>query len=216
LRRAGDLPVALIEGALNEESWQALIKYVESGGTLLITGSPERDAHWRATQRLAALGLDAAPQPITFRQAQMELGTEKVALSFAFEKQQFIESLAVADGKTFRELSRGKGRIFLASYPVELAEGLDAAAALYSWVLRRTGIEPLFDGELPSPGVLVRPVVMQESVLYLFVSESAADEEIGLRDKTSGAELRFRLPAQRATLKLLDKHTGKVIADFSQ
>ena len=202
--------------ALNEESWQTLIKYVESGGTLLITGSPERDAQWRVTQRLAALGLDAAPQPITFRQAQMELGTEKVALSFAFEKQQFIESLAVSDGKAFRELSRGKGRIFLASYPVELAEGLDAAAALYSWVLRRTGIEPLFDGELPSPGVLVRPVVMQECVLYLIVSESAADEEIGLRDKTSGAELRFRLPTQRATLKLLDKRTGKVIADFTQ
>jgi hypothetical protein len=201
--------------ALNEESWQALVKYVESGGTLLITGSPERDAHWRVTQRLAALGLDAAPQPITFRQAEMDLGTEKVALSFAFEKQQFIEALAVADGKTFRQLSRGKGRIFLASYPVELAEGLDAAAALYSWVLRHTGIEPPFEGKLPSPGVLVRPVVMQDSVLYLFVSESGADEEINLRDKTTGAELRFRLPPQRATLKLLDKRTGKVIADLA-
>jgi hypothetical protein len=201
--------------ALNEESWQALVKYVEGGGTLLITGSPERDAQWRATKRLAALGLDAAPQSITFRQAELDLGTEKVALSFAFEKQQFIEALAAADGKTFRELSRGKGRIYLATYPVELAEGLDAAAALYSWVLRHTGIEPPFGGKLPSPGVLVRPVVMRESVLYLFVSESAADEDIDLRDKTTGAELRFRLPAQRATLMLLDKRTGQVIAEYA-
>jgi hypothetical protein len=201
--------------ALNEESWQALVKYVESGGTLLITGSPERDAHWRVTQRLAALGLDAAPQPLTFRQAEMDLGTEKVALSFSFEKQQFTEALAAADGKTFRELSRGKGRIFLASYPVELAEGLDAVVALYSWVLRRIGIEPLFIGKLSSPGVLVRPLVMQESVLYLFVSESTADEEVYLRDRTTGAEIRFRLPAQRATLKLLDRRTGQVIADLA-
>ena len=98
---------------------------------------------------------------------------------------------------------------------MELAEGLDAAAALYSWVLHRAGIEPPFGGKLPSPGVLVRPVVMRESVLYLFVSESAADEDIDLRDKTTGAELRFRLPAQRATLKLLDKRTGQVIAEFT-
>ncbi|MBI3483866.1 MAG: hypothetical protein HY012_01765, partial [Acidobacteria bacterium] len=195
-------------------SWHALIKYVESGGTLLITGSLERDPRWRITQRLAALGLDAAPQPLTFRQAELDMGTDKLALSFTFEKQQFIEALAAADGETFHELSWGKGRIFVASFPVELAEGLDAAAALYSWVLRRAGIEPPFAGTPPSPGVLVRPVVMQESVLYLFVSESAADEEINLRDKTTGAELRFRLPAQRATLKLLDKHTGKVIAEY--
>ncbi len=201
--------------ALNEESWQALVKYVENGGTLLITGSLERDAHWRITRRLAALGLDAAPQPLTFRQAELDLGTEKMALSFAFEKQQFIEALAASDGKTFREISRGKGRVFLANYPVELAEGPDAAAALYSWVLRRTDIEPLFEGKLPSPGVLVRPVVMQESVLYLFVSESGRDEEIAITDKSTGAELRFRLPSQRSALILLDKRTGKVIAKYA-
>jgi hypothetical protein len=201
--------------ALSEESWQMLVKYVEHGGTLLITGSPERDAHWRLTRRLAALGLDAVPQPITFRQAELDLGTEKVALSFVFEKQQFIEALAVTDGKTFRELSRGNGRIFLAGYPVELAEGLDAAAALYSWVLHRTGIEPPFGGKLPSPGVLVRPLVMQDSVLYLFVSESGRDEEIAITDKFTGVELRFRLPSQRATLKLLDKGTGKVISEYA-
>jgi len=200
--------------ALNEESWQALLRYVENGGNLLITGFPARDAHWRMTNRLQALGIEAAPQPLTFRQAELDLGTEKLALSFAFEKQQFIEALSAADGKSFHELSRGKGKIFLANYPVELAEGLDAAAALYAWTLRRTGIEVPFAWELPSPGVLIRPVFMQASVLYLFVSESARDEDIAIQDKLTGAELRFRLPSQRATLKLLDRRTGKMIAEY--
>jgi hypothetical protein len=201
--------------ALSEERWQALLKYVENGGSLLITGSPARDTHWRLTQRLAALGLDAAVQPLTFRQAELDLGTEKLGLSFAFEKQQFIEALAFSNGKTFRELSRGKGRIFLASYPVELAEGLDAAAALYAWALRRAGIESPLEGKLPSPGVLIRPAFMQDSILYLFVSESARDEDIAIKDKMTGADIRFRLQAQRATLVLLDKRTAKVIVQYA-
>jgi hypothetical protein len=201
--------------ALNEESWQALLKYVDAGGNLLITGSFERDAHWRTTQRLAALGLEAAPQPLTIRQAELDLGAEKLSLSFAFEKQQFVDSLAFADGRTFHELGRGKGSIFLTSYPVELAEGLDAAAALYAWTLRRVGIEADFEGKLPSPGVLIRPVFMQDSTLYLLMSESARDEDVAIKDKTTGAEIRLRLPSQRATLILLDKRTAKVITQYA-
>ncbi len=217
LARLGNPKLVILPSphALSEESWQALLKYVDGGGNLLITGSFERDAHWRVRQRLAALGLDAVPQPLTFRQAELELNAEKLALSFAFEKQQFVDALNFADGKTFHELSRGKGRMFLTSYPLELAEGLDAAAALYAWALRRAGIEAPFEGKLPSPGVLVRPVFMQEGILYLLMSESARDEDIAIKDKSTGAEIRLRLPAQRATLVLLDKRTGKTIVQYA-
>ncbi|MCL4523618.1 MAG: hypothetical protein M1453_00120 [Acidobacteria bacterium] len=214
LARLGNPKLVILPSphALNEESWQALLKYVESGGNLLVTGSVERDAHWRATQRLAALGLEAAIRPITFRQAKLDLGTEKLELSFAFEKQQFAEALAIADGKTFHELRRGRGRIFLASYPVELAEGVDAAAVLYARILSRLGIEPPFLGQRPSPGVLIRPVIMQDAILYLLVSESARNEDIAIQDRLTGAEIRLRLPPQRAALVLLDKRNGRVIA----
>ena len=43
--------------AFSDEAWRALLDYADGGGTLLVTGSVERDTHWRATQRLAALGL---------------------------------------------------------------------------------------------------------------------------------------------------------------
>jgi hypothetical protein len=200
--------------ALSDAAWQALVKYVESGGHLLITGSVERDPHWQITKRLAAFGLEASPEPLLYRQGEIRIGEKHISASFDSQKQQFLEALRFADGERFREVSVGQGKIFLASYPVELAEDLSATAALYAWVLSRAGLEPPFSGQFPSPGVLIRPVHFADSVLYLIVSESANDEEIAVKDKATGAELRFRLPAQRARLVLLRKRDGQVLARY--
>jgi hypothetical protein len=200
--------------ALSEEGWQALLKYVENGGTLLVTGSMERDPHWAVTHRLSALGFDAAPQPLTYRQAELNLEGRPLALSFDGEKQRYIETLRFSDGKTFRELTWGKGRILFCSYPVELAEGLEASAALYGWALRSVGMKAPFEGKLPSPGVLIRPVFFRESVLYLIVSESGQDEDIAIKDNRTGADIRFRLPSGRARLVLVDERTAQVISQY--
>ena len=200
--------------ALSEEAWQALVQYVATGGNLLVTGSMERDPYWQITHRLSALGVAASPQPVTWRQGELHPGTKTIPVAFDGQKQAFIEALRLPDGETFRELTWGKGRIFLASYPVELAEGLDAAAELYGWVLRQVGVEAPFEGTRPSPGVLIRPVVFADSVLYLFVSESARDEDIAVKDRRTGAEIRFRLPSQRSRLVLLRKRDSKVISRY--
>lgn len=200
--------------ALSEEGWQALLKYVENGGTLLVTGSMERDPHWHVMHRLSALGLDAAPQALTYRQAEINLEGKTIELSYEAEKQQFIEALRFADGKTFHERTWGRGRIFFCTYPVELAEGLEAPAALYGWALRSVEVKVPFEGKLPSHGVLIRPVFFAESVLYLIVSESGQDEDIAIKDKRTGAEIRFRLPSGRARLVLVDKRDAKVISRY--
>jgi len=200
--------------ALSEEAWQQLLKYVTEGGNLLITGSVERDTHWRATQRLALLGLGAVPQPLAYRQGEILIGEMKIPVSFDSGKQPWIEGLRMPFGETFQEQHWGKGKLFVSSYPLELAEGPEPTAILYGWVLKRVGIEPPFVGRFPSPGVLIRPVNFAESVLYLFVSESASDEEIDVKDRATGSSLRFRLPAQRASLVLLRKRDGKVLARY--
>ena len=45
--------------ALTETAWQALLEYVDDGGNLLITGSVDRDEHWRIVGRAANLKVDA-------------------------------------------------------------------------------------------------------------------------------------------------------------
>jgi hypothetical protein len=199
---------------LSDVAWEALLKYVQKGGSLLITGSVDRDPYWRPRQRLKALGLAADIEPVTYRQALLRLGEETIPMSFDGEKQLYLEAMRFADGNAFRELNWGQGRILLASYPVELAEGIESTAALYRWVLRRCNVEPPFAGKPLSAGVLVRPVYYADAVLYVFVSESREDEMVALRDKRTGAELHFRLASQRAALALLNKSDGRLLARY--
>jgi hypothetical protein len=201
--------------ALGDEAWSALVEYVTGGGTLLVTGSVERDAHWRVAQRLAALGAPAAPEALLLRAGVQRIGARNVALSFAFEKQQSAEVLRFADGETLHALAHGKGRILIASEPVELAEGLQAAAELYAWALGQAEVQSPFDGQTPA-GVLVRPVVLADSVLYLLVSESANEETISVRDRLTGGEVKTKIAPGRAQIVLLSRAGGQVIARFGE
>lgn len=201
--------------ALSDEAWNALLQYVNTGGTLLVTGSVERDAHWRATQRLAALGAPASAESLLLRTARQRIGDKSAELNFTHEKQQAAEYLHFADGETFHTFTYGKGRVFVTSEPVELAEGLQPAADLYSWALSQAGVEKLFTGETPA-GVLVRPLILADSVMYLIVSESADTEKIIARDKLSGGEINLSVAPGRAALVLLSRNDGHVLARFGE
>ncbi|HUK31409.1 MAG TPA: cellulase family glycosylhydrolase [Candidatus Acidoferrum sp.] len=198
--------------ALTDEAWKQLMNYVEEGGTLLVTGSVERDAHWRVTQRLAPLG---APEAILLRGATQRIGNQEVALNFGFDKQQSAEMMRFADGETLHAIAHGNGHILIASEPVELAEGLRATAELYAWALAQAGVQSPYDGKT-SEAVLVRPVALADSVLYLIVSESANEEEIAVRDRTTGAEIKTKLAPGHAQLWLISKTGGQVLAKFAE
>jgi hypothetical protein len=201
--------------ALSDEAWSALLQYVDGGGTLLVTGSAERDEHWRATQRFAALGAPAAAESLLLRTAMQRLGDKFEALSFTFDKQQSADHLMFADGETFHTLTKGKGRVFVTSEPVELAEGLQPAADLYAWALKQAGVEKPFSGQT-SAGVLVRPLVLADSVLYLIVSESQDTEKVSVHDKLSGGEVNLTVSPGRAALILLSRTDGHVVARFGE
>jgi len=198
---------------LTDESWDALIHYVESGGALLLTGSVERGAQWQPMHRLAALGLPATPEPILAHTDAQQIGDTSLPLEFSAEKQSAVERLHFEDGNSLHVLRRGAGRIFVASEPVELAEGDAATTKLYQWVLAQVGLKPAFDGTLPE-GVMVRPAEFSDSILYLIVSERAANAQLDLCDRATGAKLSLNLPAGASRLLLISKTDGAGIARF--
>jgi len=201
--------------SLTEIAWQALLKYVQDGGNLLITGPVDRDEHWHRVRRATELKLGAEVEPLMFHHSVVTAGGRAIPLSFDQEKQNLVESLRFTDGSTLKELPYGKGRIFWAAYPVELADGTDAAAALYSYVTARIGIAPMFDLQSPSsPGGLVFPMVLEDSVLYIMVSESAEDSRIDLRDKLTGVRLSLQLSRQHAAIALIGKKEKAVVARY--
>ncbi len=201
--------------SLEESTWQALLGYVKAGGNLLITGPIERDVHWRRVQRLAGLDVNAQLEPLTVHNAEIGWKGQTIPVSFDQEAQSWLEALRFKDGQDLEEIPSGKGRIFWAAYPIELAQGAKAAAELYEAILKEAGVEPLFELKSSvSPGVLIYPTVLEDGVLYVMVSETDQDTDVDLRDKTTRAELKLRLPAEHAALALIRKSDGAIAAKY--
>jgi len=217
IAKLGSPKLAILPAAqvLTDAAWRALLKYADDGGTLLITGPVERDEHWHRTSRAADLKLDAVTEPLTYHAAALRLKDRDIALTFDQQKQSWLDSLRFADGSTLKEIPRGKGRIFWAAYPVELAEGTQATADLYAYVASRAGVEPMYElASAVSTGVLVFPVELQDAVLYILISDSADDANLDIRDKFTGAHVTLRLPAEHAALALIGKQEKSVLAKY--
>ena len=134
---------------------------------------------------------------------------------YSQDRQFWAEALTIENGETFAELSYGKGRIYWAAFPVELADGTEATAEVYRYVTQRLGLSPAFDMQSPLPnGVLIYPTVLDDAALYVCTSENAAPAQITLRDKLTGAQLNFVLAPERAAIAMISKDKRAVVAKY--
>jgi hypothetical protein len=201
--------------ALTDVAWSALMEYVEGGGQLLITGPVEHDEHWQSTRRAAELGLKAQAEPLVYHDAVIQLGSRTIPLSFGQQQQNWLESLRFEDSSSLKEVTRGKGHIYWAAYPVELSENPQSAADLYSYIADKANIKPVFRPLNPWPaGVLAFPTTFGDSIIYVFISDSADDGAIKLQDITTGAQLDFKLPAEHAAIAVIGRKEKKIIAKY--
>jgi hypothetical protein len=201
--------------ALTEPTWKALLAYVDGGGNLLITGPLDRDEHWQLLSRAASANLDGHAEPLTYHNAMIKMSDRTILLSFDQQKQNLLDSLRFSDGSTLKEAAYGKGRIFWAAYPVELAEGTQSAADLYTYVVGRVGLAPMFDLQAQlSPGVLIYPTALDDAVMYVMISDAAEDAKIDLRDKTTGVRLTLQIPSQHAAVAVIGKKEKTVVAKY--
>jgi hypothetical protein len=226
IEKMGSPKLAILPSAqsLTEKAWQALMKYVENGGNLLITGQVDRDEHWQRVNRAAELLPGAQAVPLTYHNAPIFIADampsqalralNSSSLAFDLQAQSWLESLQFPGGN-FTEINHGRGRIFWAAQPVELAQNSDSAGNLYSYVAARLGIQPQFEPVTPlSPGVMVYPMSLQDAILYIIVSESADDAKIDLRDKSTGVRVTLGLPAEHASLVLIGRKEKAVIGSY--
>jgi hypothetical protein len=226
IEKMGSPKLAILPSAqsFTEKAWRALLGYVEGGGNLLITGPVDRDEHWQRVHRTAELIPGATTAPLTYHTAFVTPADaspmpslrrlHESPLSFDLQAQSWLESLRFRD-MSFAELNHGKGRIFWAADPVELARGDQPSGDLYSYVASRCGVESPFEQLSPlSPGVTVYPMPLDDAMLYIVVSDSATDAKVDLRDKNTGTRITLQLPAEHAALALIGKKDGALIAKY--
>ena len=219
--------------ALRESTWQILLAYVRNGGNLLVTGPISRDEHWHLVDRLTPLGIKGTTEPLTAHEMfitdpaskprietnsglQIQVIESGIDFSFDQQKQQLLEYLNFEDGPVVKRVSMEKGTLFWAPFPVELAEGSHAASSIYKAIVKVSGINSPVAGAVPE-GVLVYPIELQDSVLYVFESEFGPNPPfipIKIHDTVSGADVSFLLEAQRAALAIIDKHTRQIVANY--
>jgi hypothetical protein len=101
-----------------------------------------------------------------------------------------------------------------------LAQGDEPVANIYSYILSRVngrGVDIHPDFELqssPSRGTMIYPISLDDSVLYIFVSDDAQDQEMKIRDNSTGVPISFKLPSEHAALVLIGKKEKAVIAKY--
>jgi len=200
---------------LTEKAWQALLAYVEKGGTLLVTGPVDRDEHWQPVDRMTPLGIKATVMPLAVRGSALTLDGKTYALGFPADVQQSsAETMRFADGKTAVVIPHGSGKILWAADPVEFAEGCNGTAALYQWALDQAGVQAPFREVAPlSDAVLAFPTELSDAELYSFSNESMDAEPVDIVDARTGAHLRFTMGPQRGAALLLDRR-GQVLASY--
>ena len=203
--------------ALSDGAWTALLKYVNAGGTLLLTGPVQRNEHWQFIDRLTPLGVKASVETLAVRQSDLKLDNQPpVQVSFPTEVQQLpIDVMRFADGKSVEVVPHGSGHILWARDPIEFSEDYEPTAALYRYALKFAGVAPVLRELTPlSPAVLAFPTVLDDAVLYSFSNESLDAQPDAIEDAASHATIRFTLPAQRGAAILLRKSDGSVLAAY--
>lgn len=217
LAKLGNPKLAILPSpqAISDAGWKELMTYVNSGGTLLITGPVGRDAHWHNSTRTASLLPDAEVLPLTFSEYQLNIAGSAQSFHYGLQAQNVLEWQHFAGGSSFETLTVGQGRILWASVPIELSDDLDAIARVYSAAASIAHVTSPFVLQKPlGSGVLVYPQTFAESILYVISSESAVEETVSLRDNTTGKSFNLRVAPQRAAMVFLRKSDGKLIAKY--
>lgn len=202
---------------LADDAWAALLRAVDRGATLCVSGPFDRDEVERPAQRAAALGLRVGVRPVApAERIVLDDGTT-VAAPFRGGRLERVETAVVdGDAASVRVVPYGAGAIVWSPVPVELAEGPTAAAAVYAACAARAGAASPIARAAPDPALLVRPVVFADAILVACVNESADDRTAAFTHRASGRTHARPVPAQDAVLLWIDRRTGELLGASDQ
>lgn len=199
---------------LDQSAWTNLLKKVQGGSTLLVTGAPIFDANLRPAPRTKDFGVDAWEQyRFVAREEYMTLNGKEYRLEFPDWKTKAYKKAILCGGSTEQggviTTGYGSGKIIYCPLPVEGSSELEPIKALYEYAMAEAGIRPLLAEA--SPSVLVRPIVFDQATLYCLVNDSSRQQTAKIHHKS--AQFTVNLEPQRAAMAMIDQE-GRLIASY--
>ncbi|RXZ82559.1 glycoside hydrolase [Paenibacillaceae bacterium] len=213
LEQLADAPPKLIivpsPHNFSRKALQQLVEHIEThGGTLLFTGPLGLDEYWREAALPDALveRIGKVARSNVRREEVLALNGRRLAVSFnktriaEVAKEVPEEQTSGLTELTCAEL--GAGKLIWCPLPVELNEHNEPLEELYRYALQQAGaaleLEWLSGGD--NPGVYGRKLSFREGALFIFISETAMEEEIEVRDNATGRRYAFTLAPERTVM----------------
>lgn len=198
--------------ALTDSAWEAILSRVKAGAVLLVSG-PLDDAHFHATTRGQALGIESSTAPLTTRQNFVKLAGKEEQLTYSGLKTTTLSRAALANGADWADVPLGKGRILFSALPLELNDNPQAIADVYADALKAAAVEPVFTTPITDSGILICPTLFPAATLYALASESN-QTAITFTDLRSGKTFSGSLAPGHAALLLVGAD-GQLITSYN-
>ncbi len=198
---------------MSQEAWEAILKKVNGGATLLISGPFDRDPHFGSTHRQDAAGLDYQPGLIAIRENKIKWPEGEAQLRYDGGKTDFLERAFLPNGQTFIEKTLGAGKILFAALPLELNENQEAVGQIYQYALKAAGAAPVYSSDLKDTGVLICPTRFPHATLYAITSESPTSL-VTFRDERSRKTFSSMMKGNRGALLLIGDD-GQIITSYN-
>lgn len=197
----------------DEVAWQKLMDAVEAGAVLLVSGRFDLDPHFNPTQRAEQSGVPYSAGLLDVVENSFEWPGGHAVLQYLGKNPDLLQQAKLANGATFAEVTRGKGKILFATLPLEMNTNWRAVGEVYSYALKQAGVDPVYSTEVDDPGLIICPAVFAHATLYFLDSETTK-QRVAFRDGRSGRQFDGTLGAGRAALLLVGEK-GDLLASYN-
>ncbi len=197
---------------LSNRGWTMLYDAAAKGATVMISGIIDEDEFYGPQNRSSLFNVQVSSSGIV-QDEQLYLEQKPVRFTFRGEKVQQTAKAVIA-GRTRQEVliaAVGAGTILWSPVPVENSDSEENLPAYYSLGIKKASITPIFTLKNKHSGILVLPLVLKDSVLYTFVSETNEDVTVQLTHGMTPVLHSINVPAQKAVMMFVDRKSGKML-----
>jgi hypothetical protein len=200
---------------LSQDAWERLLKFVEAGSTLLISGPIEHDEHWLPVARVALLGITATVQAVVQNELPV-IGDKTYPTRFRQLKIQRLFKLVDTNGRSIITIPWGKGNVFWSTLPLENAEEIDPLVAFYELGVGAAEISSGFPKPFRDETTLYLTSEFANHVMLVGVSETSWPTRTDISNILHGSKtsrsFTIEVPPQRTGILFIDRRSGEIVS----